>query len=132
MEKRLEPGSVIKGVRVERIVRTDSAYRLQLSTGEVWGADGIIVTTPHHVVPDMFADYPFFAPFRSVPLTSVATVALAFPEEAIRQDIDGTGFVVSRRSDYTMTACTWTHKKLAAHGAAWQGALALLRRAPGR
>ncbi|EPR27807.1 Protoporphyrinogen oxidase [Geobacillus sp. WSUCF1] len=111
VEKRLEPGSVIKGVRVERIVRTDSAYRLQLSTGEVWGADGIIVTTPHHVVPDMFADYPFFAPFRSVPLTSVATVALAFPEEAIRQDIDGTGFVVSRRSDYTMTACTWTHKK---------------------
>ncbi|AMX84451.1 protoporphyrinogen oxidase [Geobacillus subterraneus] len=111
VEKRLEPGSVIKGTRIERITRTGSAYRLQLSTGQTWEADSVIITTPHHIVPDMLADYPFFAPFRSVPLTSVATVALAFPEKAIRQDIDGTGFVVSRRSDYTMTACTWTHKK---------------------
>ncbi|ARA97608.1 MULTISPECIES: protoporphyrinogen oxidase [Geobacillus] len=111
VEKRLEPGSVIKGTRVERITRAGSAYRLQLSTGETWEADSVIITVPHHIVPDMLADYPFFAPFRSVPLTSVATVALAFPEKAIRQDIDGTGFVVSRRSDYTMTACTWTHKK---------------------
>ncbi|AGT30999.1 protoporphyrinogen oxidase [Geobacillus genomosp. 3] len=111
VEKRLEPGSVIKGTRVERIARAGSVYQLQLSNGETWEADSVIITTPHHIVPDMFADYPFFAPFRSVPLTSVATVALAFPEQAIRQDIDGTGFVVSRRSDYTMTACTWTHKK---------------------
>jgi len=111
VEKRLEPGSVVKGARVERIVRVGSAYQLRLSNGETWEADSVIVAVPHHVVPDMFADYPFFAPFRSVPLTSVATVALAFPEEAIRQDIDGTGFVVSRRSDYTLTACTWTHKK---------------------
>lgn len=46
-----------------------------------------------------------------MPSTSVATVALAFPKEAIEKDIDGTGFVVSRKSDYTITACTWTHKK---------------------
>lgn len=111
LEKRLEPGSVVKGARVERIIRVGSAYQLRFSNGETWEADSVIVAVPHHVVPDMFADYPFFAPFRSVPLTSVATVALAFPEEAIRQDIDGTGFVVSRRSDYTLTACTWTHKK---------------------
>ncbi|MGZ0084687.1 protoporphyrinogen oxidase [Caldibacillus thermoamylovorans] len=111
VEKRLEPGSVIKGVRVERITRLGSTYRLRLSTGETWEAGSVIITTPHHTVPDLFADYPFFAPFRSVPLTSVATVALAFPEKAIRRDIDGTGFVVSRRSDYTLTACTWTHKK---------------------
>jgi len=38
-------------------------------------------------------------------------VAMAFPASVIKQDIDGTGFVVSRNSDYTITACTWTHKK---------------------
>jgi oxygen-dependent protoporphyrinogen oxidase len=43
--------------------------------------------------------------------TSVATVAMAFDASAIKHDIDGTGFVVSRNSDYTITACTWTHKK---------------------
>ena len=37
-------------------------------------------------------------------------MALAFQKSAIRRDINGTGFVVSRNSDYTITACTWTHK----------------------
>jgi protoporphyrinogen/coproporphyrinogen III oxidase len=36
---------------------------------------------------------------------------LAFDQSAIKKDIDGTGFVVSRNSDYRITACTWTHKK---------------------
>ncbi|WP_199426281.1 protoporphyrinogen oxidase [Thermaerobacillus caldiproteolyticus] len=111
VEKRLEPGSVIKGVRVETVERQGTKYRLWLSNGDVWTADSVIVATPHQTVPTMFSDYPFFAPFKSVPSTSVATVALAFSESAIEQDIDGTGFVVSRRSDYTITACTWTHKK---------------------
>jgi protoporphyrinogen/coproporphyrinogen III oxidase len=111
VEKRLEQGSVMKGVRVENVRREGTGYRLRLSNGEEWKADSIIVAIPHSSVPAMFADYPFFAPFQSIPSTSVATVALAFPESAIEQDIDGTGFVVSRRNDYTITACTWTHKK---------------------
>jgi protoporphyrinogen/coproporphyrinogen III oxidase len=111
VEKRLEQGSVMKGVRVENVRREGTEYRLRLSNGEEWKADSIIVAIPHSSVPAMFADYPFFAPFQSIPSTSVATVALAFPESAIEQDIDGTGFVVSRRNDYTITACTWTHKK---------------------
>ncbi|NUK28666.1 protoporphyrinogen oxidase [Parageobacillus sp. VR-IP] len=111
VEKRLEPGSVVKGVRVEQVKRDGAEYRLRLSTGEEWKADSVIVAIPHLFVPEIFADYSFFAPLRSVPATSVATVALAFSESAIEQDIDGTGFVVSRRNDYTITACTWTHKK---------------------
>ncbi|ALF09727.1 protoporphyrinogen oxidase [Parageobacillus thermoglucosidasius] len=111
VEKRMEQGSVIKGVRVERVWREGTGYRLRLSNGDIWKADSIIVAAPHSSVPAMFADYPFFEPFQSIPSTSVATVALAFPESAIEQDIDGTGFVVSRRNDYTITACTWTHKK---------------------
>ena len=74
-------------------------------------ADSIIAATPHKITQAMFADFGFFDPFKSVPSTSVATVALAFPEEAVKNDIDGTGFVVSRNNDYSITACTWTHKK---------------------
>ena len=36
---------------------------------------------------------------------------IAFPKSAIKEDIDGTGFIVSRNSDFRITACTWTHKK---------------------
>ncbi|WP_027409017.1 protoporphyrinogen oxidase [Anoxybacteroides tepidamans] len=111
VEKRLEPGSVLKGIRVDKIERHHTNYRLILSSGDVWEADSIVIATPHQTVPGMLPDYSFFEPFKAIPSTSVATVALAFPENAIEQDIDGTGFVVSRRSDYTITACTWTHKK---------------------
>ena len=46
-----------------------------------------------------------------MPATSVATVAMAFDAEEVGDVLDGTGFVVSRNTDYTITACTWTHKK---------------------
>lgn len=43
--------------------------------------------------------------------TSVANVALGFPEEAVQMEHQGTGFVISRNSDFSITACTWTNKK---------------------
>ncbi|MGM0846404.1 MAG: protoporphyrinogen oxidase [Bacillota bacterium] len=112
IEERLLPDSVLKGVKVEKIEKQgDGRYSLLLNNGESLDADSVILTTPHPVIPAMFPQYRFFDHLKSTPATSVATVAMAFPEEAIQKDIDGTGFVVSRNSDYTITACTWTHKK---------------------
>jgi len=111
VERRLEPGSVIKGHRVERIRKSGLRYELSINSGETMHADSIIVATPHHVTSAIFSQYDFFDVFEHMPSTSVATVALSFPKEAIKKDIEGTGFVVSRNSDYTITACTWTHKK---------------------
>ena len=59
----------------------------------------------------LFAPYGLLQDLREIPTTSVATVALAFPEEPVVQDKEGTGFLVSRSSDYSITACTWTHRK---------------------
>ncbi|WP_113928215.1 protoporphyrinogen oxidase [Bacillus sp. P14.5] len=112
IEERLVPDSVLKGVRVEKIEKQgNNRYSLVLNNGENLDADSVILTTPHTTIPAMFPQYSFFDHLKSTPATSVATVAMAFPEEAIQKDIDGTGFVVSRNSDYTITACTWTHKK---------------------
>lgn len=111
IEEKLDPQTILKGHRVERITRIDDKYEVYLNNGEILEASGIIAATPHRITQSMFSEYPLFNPLKSVPSTSVATVALAFPEEAIKQDIDGTGFVVSRNSDYSITACTWTHKK---------------------
>ncbi len=68
------------------------------------------MATSHKVLPSMFAQYKQFRFFRNIPSTSVANVALAFQKSGIQRDINGTGFVVSRNSDYTITACTWTHQ----------------------
>lgn len=43
--------------------------------------------------------------------TSVATVVMAFDEEQVKNTIEGTGFVISRNMDTSITACTWTNKK---------------------
>jgi protoporphyrinogen/coproporphyrinogen III oxidase len=111
IEAKLDPQSILKGHRVDKIVKREKQYELYLNNDETLLADSLVVATPHKITAAMFADYDFFEPLKSVPSTSVATVALAFPEEAIKTDIDGTGFVVSRNGDYSITACTWTHKK---------------------
>ncbi|MBM4764178.1 protoporphyrinogen oxidase [Bacillus sp. B15-48] len=112
IEAKLEPDSVLKGTRVDKISKEEAGYKLKLSNGETWKADSILVTTPHESAIQMFSDYDeLFEGFKDIPSTSVATVSMAFPAEVIKKDIDGTGFVVSRNSDKTITACTWTHKK---------------------
>lgn len=111
IEANLDPQTILKGHRVDKIVKKEKQYELYLNNDETLLADSLVVATPHKITAAMFSDYDFFEPLKSVPSTSVATVSLAFPEEAIKTDIDGTGFVVSRNSDYSITACTWTHKK---------------------
>lgn len=111
IENQLSSIDIKKETMVEKIHKSADNYELILNNNEKINADSIVVTVPHQIVPELMDDYPMFEPFKSVPSTSVATVALAFPESAIKNDIDGTGFVVSRNSDYSITACTWTHKK---------------------
>lgn len=111
IEAKLNPNSILKGHRVEKITKEGQSYEIYLNNGKTLSADSIVAATPHKVTQAMFSQYSFFDPLKSVPSTSVATVALAFPKEAIQKDIDGTGFVVSRNGDYSITACTWTHKK---------------------
>ncbi|PLS02987.1 protoporphyrinogen oxidase [Neobacillus cucumis] len=111
LEAKLDSKNILKGHRVDKITKSGHFYEIFLNNGELVKADCIIAATPHQVTQSFFSDYQFFDPLKSVPSTSVATIALAFPEEAITDNLDGTGFVVSRNSDYSITACTWTHKK---------------------
>ncbi|RSK26339.1 protoporphyrinogen oxidase [Bacillus sp. HMF5848] len=112
IEAELTKTLILKSTRVKHVSKmTDNMYDVYLNNGEHLRADAIIVTTPHQITESIFPDYEFFAPFRNVPSTSVATVALAFNEGDVENTHEGTGFVVSRNSDYTITACTWTNKK---------------------
>jgi protoporphyrinogen/coproporphyrinogen III oxidase len=113
MEELLEPQSIYKGHKVEKVIKNDkdNKYQLELSNGKTMQADTIVVCVGHQVAQSMFSNFELFNGFKDMPSTSVATVAMAFPKKAIEKDLDGTGFVVSRNSDYSITACTWTHKK---------------------
>lgn len=113
-EEQLEQGTVMKGIRVEGIEAPKSSTgktALQLSDGQTIEADAVILTTGHAMASQLFSPHQLLQSLKEIHTTSVATVALAFPEEAIVQDKEGTGFLVARSGDYSITACTWTNRK---------------------
>ncbi|GGJ92101.1 protoporphyrinogen oxidase [Lentibacillus kapialis] len=99
------------GAGIDHVEKKEHGYHVLLSNGEVYKADAVVMATPHDTLPKLFSQYDIFDELRDIPATSVANVTMAFDASAIKQDIDGTGFVVSRNSDFRITACTWTHKK---------------------
>ncbi|PLT27725.1 protoporphyrinogen oxidase [Peribacillus deserti] len=111
IESKLHPATVLKGVKVEKVVREGADYTLFLNSGHMITADAVIAAVPHLAVQQIFSAYTYFDELKEMPANSVATIAMAFDESAIKKDIEGTGFVVSRNSDYTITSCTWIHKK---------------------
>lgn len=110
-EQQLEPGTVRKGIRIESISKQGNQTVLNLNTGETIMADSVILTTGHMAASQLFASHGLLQGLKEIHTTSVATVALAFPEENVVQDTEGTGFLVSRSGDYSITACTWVHRK---------------------
>lgn len=112
LEKELNEDRLITmNQTVDHVEKKNHGYHLLLSNGEVYKADAVIMATPHSALPKIFSQYDIFKTFQDIPMSSVANVALAFDEKAIKKDINGTGFVVSRKSSFRITACTWTHKK---------------------
>ncbi|MDR7240585.1 protoporphyrinogen oxidase [Neobacillus drentensis] len=109
--KRLDEGTVSKGTPVEKIVKEQNHYTITLANGTVEQADSVVIATEHFHAQKMLSEYSFMKKFEEMTSFSVANVAMAFPKSAIKQDIEGTGFLVSRNSDFRITACTWTHKK---------------------
>lgn len=110
LQKEIDKHVVLFNQTVKQITYANNRYQLQLQD-EQMDADVVVMTTPHQVLTKVFSTYPFFQTFNEIPSSSVANVALAFDESAVEQTLDGTGFVVSRNSDYRITACTWTHRK---------------------
>ncbi|AYG00129.1 protoporphyrinogen oxidase [Lactococcus allomyrinae] len=96
---------------VIKILADSGSYRLEFADGNFISADSIILTTPHEISVQLLAAYGVMEGFADIPSTSVVTIAMGFPAEALKKDFDGTGFLVSRNSDFSITACTWLHKK---------------------
>lgn len=111
IEGKLAPETFLKGVRVREIDKVNDEYVIQLNNNSAVHASSVIVATPHQASYNMFANYPYFDMLREMSAISVATISLAFDEDAFNMELVGSGFVVSRNSDYTVTCCSYTHKK---------------------
>lgn len=100
------------GMKVDHIEKKEHNYHLLLSDGTVYQADAILIATEHDAVRNMLPQYSFIQDtLKQIPTTSTANIALAYKDSQFLDHFNGTGFVVSRKSDTRITACTWTHKK---------------------
>ncbi|GAE25905.1 protoporphyrinogen IX oxidase [Halalkalibacter wakoensis JCM 9140] len=111
IEEQLDPNAIHKNSKLISIDKEKSTFQLHFSDGEVRGYDSVIVTTPPNVTSQLLHTYPYFDYLQEMESTTVATVAMALKKENIIERHEGTGFVVPKNSNYTITACTWTHKK---------------------
>lgn len=102
-------GNIHLNSDVSEISKKHDHYILTVN-GETKSYDKVIVTTPHFQYKRWFKDKELEY-FNHMSATSVATVVMAFDDSQVVNDIDGTGFVVSRTMDTSITACTWTNKK---------------------
>ncbi|RXZ00272.1 protoporphyrinogen oxidase [Fictibacillus sp. S7] len=112
IEEQLEPESIWKNKKVSGVAREETGrYRIDLEDGTNTHADAVILASPYSVTKHLLPEQLRVDGFHATPSTSVATVAMAFPVSALKMDINGTGFVISRKEPTTITACTWTHRK---------------------
>lgn len=111
IEELLPSDAIRKNTAVEKIVKKNDGYEIQLDSNETLEFDAVIITSPHSAVSHMLRDYSFINILENYPTASVANVAMAFDEVDVHIDKDGTGFVVSRNANYNITACTWTNRK---------------------
>ncbi|GAF65697.1 protoporphyrinogen oxidase [Bacillus sp. TS-2] len=96
---------------VQNITKRKNDYEIVMKDGRRLYYKHIIITTPPQVSGQMLNSYKEFDYLRKMDSSSAATVALAFKEEDVKNPYEGTGFVVSRKNDVNITACTWTDKK---------------------
>lgn len=114
LEAHLETVEVIRRNKVKHMEKKEGGYHLLLDSGKVLEAELVLVAVPHTQVPAMLSKHEPLKALYNIPATSTANVVLAFDAKQIKRDLDGTGFLVTRNSNYRITACTWTHRK-------WEG-----------
>lgn len=111
LEEELGENTYLLNTKLEQIECRGERYLLQIGNGDHVEADAVMMTIPHKELSSLFSEITFLQSLDEIPVTSVANVVLGFDAQSLKNELRGTGFVVSRNSDFRLTACTWTHRK---------------------
>ena len=111
LEEQMTDVTIVKGTRVTKVMKHGEQVVLTLNDQQQVEADAVIMATSHTVVSQLFEPYGLMKELGTIPTTSVATVALGYPKSSMKSDIDGTGFLVPRSSNHSITACTLDEPK---------------------
>lgn len=102
---------------LERISGTDSAWRVQTSSGPV-NADNVVLALPPNPAAELLRPILDAHPIgllHAIECRSSIAVSLGFPAAArlFPKTLDGYGFVTGMEERNTLTACTWSSTKFA-------------------
>lgn len=110
LEEQLTDVTIKKSTCVTKINQHDG--RAVVTTDEeTLEADAVILAASHVAASRLFEPHGLLQELGTIPMTSVATVALGFPKKPLKRDVDGTGFLVPRSSNHSITACTFVDRK---------------------
>lgn len=92
---------------------THGIWNVELDTGEVLTADGIVIAAPAFAAAGIVSalDPKLAANLSAIPYSSTATVSLAYRQVDLVRPLDGYGYVIPRREGRRALACTWTSTK---------------------
>jgi oxygen-dependent protoporphyrinogen oxidase len=108
----LDGADVRVNAPVTALRREAEAWRVELADGSL-EVDAVVLATPAYAAAELLgAVAPTAAEgLAAVEYSSVALVALAFPDDAAGRPLDGTGFLVPRVEGLLLTACSWASSK---------------------
>jgi protoporphyrinogen/coproporphyrinogen III oxidase len=97
---------------VTALARFSDRWSLTTPTGTL-EAHGVVLASPAFVTADLLAEVvpDAAASLGEIEYSSVALVAMAFPDEAAGRPIDASGYLVPRVEGLLLTACSWSSTK---------------------
>jgi oxygen-dependent protoporphyrinogen oxidase len=111
--RRIGPSAVKLGARATTLLREADGWAVLTPAG-AFRAPAIVIAVPAHAAAGLLAPHdPAAADLcREVPYVSTVSVTLAWPRASVAHPLEGSGFVVARRTnDLRITACTWVSSK---------------------
>ncbi|PSL30638.1 protoporphyrinogen oxidase [Planomicrobium soli] len=110
LEKKLSGCTILKGVKVDGIKAEAVKASLKLNNSSTILVDQVLFALPHSKLLPLFEPYDLLNGLKEMPMTSIATISMVFPESAVEFG-ESTGFVVARNSDFAITACSWPQQR---------------------
>ncbi|HUZ45290.1 MAG TPA: protoporphyrinogen oxidase [Terriglobia bacterium] len=116
LEQRLDPARVQLNRRILAIERADSnwrgPYRISCEGGVTYDVDAVVLALPAHecakLLPSLHEG--LAKSFEAIPYSSAVTVTLGF-DPGVAELPPGFGFLVPKKEDRQLLACTFVHRK---------------------
>lgn len=111
LESQLTEVKLKKSVRVTSIEKMGEQLKLSLNNLSTVNVDAVLIAAPHTVAQTLLKNKDVLSDLKDIPLNTVATVSFVFDEGQISKEFTGTDFVVSRKSDISITSASFLNRK---------------------